>query len=35
MDAHGLMLTTMQEAPRPQKKPCRTRVSLLSLNGTT
>lgn len=25
----------MQEVPRPQKKPCRTRVSLLSLKGTT
>lgn len=28
------MLTTMQEIPLPQKKPCRTRVSLLSLKGT-
>lgn len=35
VDAHWLMLTIMQERPRPVKKPWNTRVSLLSRKGTT
>lgn len=35
VDAHWLMLTIMQERPRPVKKPWNTRVNLLSRKGTT